>query len=121
MYFSPLQRVAVNVSLTNRLLRKIFIFLACAVASLSILSPARAVSPPPDGGYPGDTTAEGDSALFNLTTGLHNTAVGTQGLFSVTDGDDNTAVGFQALRNNGGTSNTAVGSGALMDNAGSKG
>ena len=31
---------------------------------------------PPDGGYPGFNTAEGQNALFSLTTGLGNTAVG---------------------------------------------
>ena len=43
------------------------------------LSPmAQAVSPPPDGGYPGGNTAEGFKALFNLSTedGSFNTAVG---------------------------------------------
>ena len=28
----------------------------------------RAVTPPPDGGYPGRNTAEGTDALFSLTT-----------------------------------------------------
>ncbi|MGH9893918.1 MAG: hypothetical protein ACREA0_18425 [bacterium] len=33
------------------------------------LSPtARAVNPPPDGGYPGNNTAVGDAALSSLTT-----------------------------------------------------
>jgi hypothetical protein len=36
----------------------------------------RAVVPAPDGGYPGFNTAEGQNALFNLTTGIGNTAVG---------------------------------------------
>ena len=40
------------------------------------LSPqARAVDPPPDGGYPTQNTAEGDDALFSLTTGADNTAM----------------------------------------------
>src|SRR4030095_14054814 len=34
------------------------------------LSPTlRAVDPPPDGGYPGNNTAEGDNALLKLTSG----------------------------------------------------
>jgi len=34
-----------------------------------VLLTAKAVNPLPDGGYPGNNAAEGDSALFNLTTG----------------------------------------------------
>ncbi len=30
---------------------------------------ARTVAPPPDGGYPNANTAEGEDALFSLTTG----------------------------------------------------
>ncbi len=39
------------------------------------LSPiAQAVSPPPDGGYGGQNTAEGTDALFHLITGVWNSA-----------------------------------------------
>ena len=39
------------------------------------LSPiALAVSPAPDGGYPGGNTGEGQNALLSLTTGTYNTA-----------------------------------------------
>jgi hypothetical protein len=37
---------------------------------------AKGVVPPPDGGYPNSTTAEGQNALFTLTSGAANTAVG---------------------------------------------
>jgi hypothetical protein len=37
---------------------------------------AQAVVPAPDGGYPGFNTAEGQNALFSLTTGVGNAAVG---------------------------------------------
>ena len=40
-----------------------------------LLPRAQAVVPPPDGGYPGFTTAEGQSALLNLTTGAANTGL----------------------------------------------
>ena len=82
------------------------------------LSPtAQAVSPPPDGGYPGDTTAEGDNALFSLTNGNRNTAVGGQALFSDTEGYSNTAVGAFALQSNTtGFDNTAVGDTVLQSN-----
>ncbi len=81
------------------------------------VSPARAVSPPPDGGYPGANTAEGDNALFSLTTGGGNTAIGVDALFSNTTGGSNTATGSGALGvNTTGNDNTATGSGALGNN-----
>ena len=42
---------------------------------------AQAVSPPPDGGYPGQNTAEGEKALFSLS--LQPTAHSTQRLVGV--------------------------------------
>jgi hypothetical protein len=53
------------------------IFLAALVlACFALLPKVQAVSPPPDGGYPGNNTAEGDSALFSLTSGGGDTAIG---------------------------------------------
>ena len=75
------------------------------------------LSPPPDGGYPGNNTAEGDNALFSLTTGVHNTATGYSALYTNTTGNDNTAIGFDTLNlNTNGFNNTAVGSNALRNN-----
>ena len=83
----------------------------------SLASAALAVSPPPDGGYPNNTTAEGDSALFSLTTGTDNTAIGFQALFNNTTSFLNTAIGSQALyANTTGTSNNATGALAMMMN-----
>ena len=83
------------------------------------LSPmAEAVNPPPDGGYPGGNTAEGDRALLSLTTGHNNTALGDAALQDNTTGYNNTATGLQALNNNTvGHSNTANGVLALDRNA----
>jgi hypothetical protein len=90
--------------------------------SLSVLlifalsSTSQAVSPSPDGGYPGGNTAEGQSALLSLTTGTYNTAVGLFSLMSNTDGQFNTAIGAGALLANTAAINTAAGSGALLNN-----
>jgi hypothetical protein len=78
----------------------------------------QAVNPPPDGGYPGFNTAEGQDALFSLTpNAAANTAIGFHALYSNTTGDSNTAAGADALVNNRtGRSNTATGFHALNDN-----
>jgi hypothetical protein len=83
---------------------------------LEPLPQAQAVSPAPDGGYPGFTTAEGDNALFSLTSGAGNTAVGWFSLKSVTTGSFNTGVGAGTLVLNTGDSNTATGAAALLLN-----
>src|SRR6266513_6244282 len=85
-------------------------------AWLALAPAARAVSPPPDGGYPNFTTAAGDHALQALTSGLGNTAIGTFSLFSVTTGNFNTAVGALSLDLNHADSNTATGAAALLFN-----
>jgi hypothetical protein len=75
-----------------------------------------AVSPAPDGGYPGGNTAEGQNALLSLTTGTFNTAVGLLSLRSNTEGQFNTANGAGALLANTADQNTATGAGALLSN-----
>ena len=84
-----------------------------------LLPQAQAVIPPPDGGYPNFTTAEGTKALFSLTTGSANTAVGWYSLFSDTAGSFNTGVGAGTLVLNTGDENTAVGTAALLFNTAS--
>jgi hypothetical protein len=75
-----------------------------------------AVVPPPDGGYPNFTTAEGANALKNLTTGAANTAAGWFSLFGDTTASFNTGVGAGTLLFNNGDQNTAVGAVALLNN-----
>ena len=83
----------------------------------ALLPQAQAVVPPPDGGYPGQNTAEGDFALLSLTTGAENTAVGYAALAGNTTGTFNTANGFGALvSNTTGSSNAATGDTALFGN-----
>src|SRR5438552_11652565 len=92
-----------------------FLLIMLALTSLALSPTAQGqLSPAPDGGYPGRNTAEGDDALFSLTTGESNTAIGFVALFSNTTGIRNTATGDSALfANTTGESNTAAGAGAL--------
>jgi hypothetical protein len=80
---------------------------------MGLLPEAQAVSPPPDGGYPGGNTAEGQSALLGLTSGIYNTAIGLFSLTSNTEGKFNTATGAGTLLVNAADQNTATGAGAL--------
>ena len=64
-----------------------------------------------------DNTALGDQALSNDTIGLYNCATGSQALFTNTAGTFNTATGYQALYGNTtGNFNTATGFLALSSN-----
>jgi uncharacterized coiled-coil protein SlyX len=100
----------------------LLIGLALALAWFALSPPAQAVTPPPDGGYPGFNTAEGTDALFSQTTGGSNTANGYRALFSLTTGTNNTATGANALfslTTNDPTAhgfNTATGVNALYSN-----
>ena len=105
---------------TNRSRLRFGLFLAALALAYPALSPiAQAVTPPPVGGYPGQNTATGDYALFNLTTGTRNTAIGFWALNTNTTGGKNTAIGFQALVDNTtGNNNIALGYAAGIFTAG---
>src|ERR1043166_6931037 len=97
---------------------KIFrVFIAFTFVGFALSQAVQAVVPPPDGGYPNFTTAEGDHALQHLTGGIGNTGIGTFSLFSVSNGNFNTAIGAGALDLNTGDSNTAIGTAALLFNS----
>jgi uncharacterized coiled-coil protein SlyX len=85
-------------------------------ACFGLVPSVQAVSPAPDGGYPGQNTAEGQNALLSLTTGVNNTAIGWLSLKSLTIHNNNTAIGAAALLHNTADGNTATGSGALSRN-----
>jgi hypothetical protein len=87
-----------------------------AIGSFALSQIARAVSPPPDGGYPGNNTAEGSFALLSLTSGVYNTGIGSSALRNNAQGNLNTAIGAAALLDNTADSNTAMGAGALLSN-----
>jgi hypothetical protein len=102
----------------NTIFRTMLLALTC----FALPQMAPGAVPAPDGGYPGGNTAEGQSALFSLTTGGYNTAVGFFSLRSEAIGSFNTAIGAGALFANfgvgggGGDQNTATGTGALLSN-----
>jgi hypothetical protein len=104
------QKENVNVRSQNLILIPVLII------GLALLPKVQAVNPPPDGGYPGGNTAEGQSALLTLTSGGFNTAVGFFSIFANTTGSFNTAVGAGALDLNIADNNTATGAAALLLN-----
>ncbi len=88
-----------------------------AFASFALAPLAQAVVPAPDGGYAGGNTAEGQNALFSLTTGGYNTANGWNSLHTLSSGSFNTGIGAATLfGSNTGDSNTAIGAAALFSN-----
>ena len=95
------------------------LFIPLLLACFALLPRAQAVSPAPDGAYPGFNTAEGGpSALGQAAPGVWNTAVGQFALnLDVSGGTGNTAVGLNALRaNTTGDFNSALGVNALRFN-----
>jgi hypothetical protein len=92
------------------------VFIGLALGCLAVFPDARAVTPPPDGGYPGFNTAEGQNALQSLTSGTENSGLGALTLFTNSTGSFNTAVGAGGLLFNNSDSNTALGAEALFLN-----
>ena len=103
-----------------KLMTNVSSFALLTFAVLCLMAPiARAVNPAPDGGYPGENTAEGDLALASLPNGggAQNTAIGYSALYSNTTGFENTAIGWASLLSNmTGQANTATGANALFYN-----
>src|SRR5206468_4254683 len=97
-------------------LRSTFILIALTLMAFVLAQKTQALNPPPDGGYAGGNTAEGQGALLNLTSGTFNTAVGLFSLRSNMQGTFNTALGAGALFTNTADQNTATGAAALFSN-----
>jgi hypothetical protein len=102
-------------SLLECALPLILLLLVCFACLLSV----QAVTPAPDGGYPGYNAAEGLNALASATPEVWNTAIGGYALASSAPGGlGNTAVGLNSLRHNTtGTFNSALGVSSLLFNS----
>ena len=98
------------------------VLITFALICFALVQNAQAVSPAPDGGYPGGNTAEGQNALLSLSSGTYNTPIGAFSNLSLTTGNFNTGVGAGTLLSNSGgafqqgSQNTATGAGALLSN-----
>src|SRR5438874_9994493 len=119
---STKQKETRNMKMTSTIAHPALAVILAAATYLAILSAAQAaLNPPPDGGYPGFNTAEGQNALKNLTSGIGNTGLGWYSLFAVGGGSYNTGIGAGALILNTGDQNTAIGVEALLSNHGAVG
>src|SRR6266446_8761126 len=96
---TPLSQFSTLITSPGRSVGRNVLRLLLTLSLLGILPVGRAVDPPPDGGYPNQNTAEGDGALFHLTTGNDNTAIGFNALHSLATGSEATATGSLALFN----------------------
>src|SRR6478735_7662507 len=96
--------------------RSASILVVLTLGAFAVAHDGHAVSPPPDGGYPGGNTAEGQSAVLSLTSGTFNTAIGFLSLNGLKEGNFNTGLGAGTLLFNVADENTATGAGALLSN-----
>ena len=103
-----------NIRMKNQYITLTSIILA--LSCFAFLPKTQALTPTPDGCYPGFTTAEGCNALSHLTSGVGNTGLGWYALFGTSTGSYNTGVGAGTLVTNNSDSNTAVGTAALLLN-----
>ena len=97
-------------------LRHGFLLIPLILVCFAFAPQMQAVSPAPDGCYPGFTTAEGCRALNSLTTGAGNAGFGWYSLYLDTTGSYNTGLGAGTLVLNTADSNTATGAAALLLN-----
>jgi len=91
------------------------VLISFSLVCFALIQNTQALNLPPDGGYPDGNTAEGQAALFSLTTGVANTAVGWLSLNTLDSGKFNTAIGAGTLIGNTANHNTATGAGALFN------
>ena len=75
--------------------RRVSLIVAVALGCFELSLNLQAVSPPPDGGYPGGNTEEGQNALLGLTAGTFNMAIGIFSLETLRAGNFCTGVGLE--------------------------
>jgi trimeric autotransporter adhesin len=95
------------------------IYLAIALfafACFVLSSQAQAVSPPPDGGYPGFNTAEGQDALGSVTTALRTRHLAGGRSLPTPTPTSIPPSGRERSSSNNRATNTAVGAAALLNN-----
>jgi hypothetical protein len=96
----------------------IFTTVLSAIACFGLCQQVQSATDTPDPrALPTSNTADGQSALGSLTTGLYNSAFGFLSVLSLSDGNFDTGVGAGALLVDNGGTNTAVGAGALLTNS----
>jgi endosialidase-like protein len=95
--------------------KNLVIILTMVLALVSGLT-VQAITPTPDGGYPGGNTAEGTGALLFHSSGTYDTAIGWESLRGTSSASFNTGVGAGTLALNNADRNTATGAGALLLN-----
>lgn len=93
-----------------------FLLIPLILVCFAFAPQTRAVSPAPDGGYPGFNTAEGDQALFLLFGGFANTGLGWRSNFSAIGASFNVGAGAGTLALNNADANTAVGTASILLN-----
>src|SRR5438552_15168914 len=91
------------------------VLISFSLVCFALIQNTQALNLPPDGGYPDGNTAEGQAALFSLTTGVANTVVGWLSLNTLDSGKFNTAIGAGTLLGNTANQHTATGAGALSN------
>src|SRR5206468_5869519 len=100
---------SINYAVSRSFRRRALLLIGCVVAAVALPPLARAVDPPPVGGYPGENTALGEDALFSYDTSIQgeNTACGHDSLHNLSTGIYNTAFGDDTLHDStGGNNNT---------------
>jgi hypothetical protein len=101
-------------------LRRGFLLIPLILVSFALCQQVQAAPSPetPDpGAKPLSNTADGNNALANVTSGIHNSAFGFDSLVVLTTAKFCTAVGSASLLLNNANENTAVGTGALLTNS----